>query len=84
MRFDASRGVWQMSYLDTARAAIVVREATTPQGAWSAPTPTVSVLDYPELYGGFIHPWSSGSDLYFNITTWSDYNVYLMHAELAE
>ncbi|MBF6264737.1 DUF4185 domain-containing protein [Nocardia farcinica] len=84
VRFDASRGVWQMSYLDTARAAIVVREATTPQGAWSAPTPTVLVLDYPELYGGFIHPWSSGRDLYFNITTWSDYNVYLMHAELAE
>ncbi|MFC3963414.1 DUF4185 domain-containing protein [Nocardia jiangsuensis] len=82
VRFDAERGVWQMSYLDTAKAAIVVREASSPQGVWSPSTPTVSVLDYPELYGGFIHPWSRGGDLYFTITTWSDYNVYLMHAEL--
>ncbi|WP_167478451.1 DUF4185 domain-containing protein [Nocardia arthritidis] len=82
VRFDASRNVWQMSYLDTQRTAIVVREADSPQGEWSDPTPTVHVSDYPELYGGFIHPWSSGSDLYFNISTWSDYNVYLMHATI--
>ncbi|NEW58561.1 DUF4185 domain-containing protein [Nocardia cyriacigeorgica] len=82
VRYDAEREVWQMSYLDTAKAAIVVREANSPQGVWSEGTPTVTVRDYPELYGGFIHPWSSGSDLYFNITTWSDYNVYLMHATL--
>ncbi|RJO76733.1 DUF4185 domain-containing protein [Nocardia panacis] len=80
VRFDAARKIWQMSYLDTVRTAIVVREAQTPQGLWSDPTPTVRVADYPELYGGFIHPWSTGSDLYFTISTWSDYNVYLMHA----
>ncbi|WP_067846906.1 DUF4185 domain-containing protein [Nocardia lijiangensis] len=84
VRYDVTRDVWQMSYLDTARAAIVVREANSPQGVWSAGTPTVTVLDYPELYGGFIHPWSTGSDLYFKISTWSDYNVYLMHATLEE
>lgn len=82
VRFDASRNVWQMSYLDTARTAIVVREADSPQGVWSDAAPTVRVIDYPELYGGFIHPWSAGSDLYFNISTWNDYNVYLMHATL--
>ncbi|OQS13524.1 carbohydrate-binding protein [Nocardia donostiensis] len=82
VRYDSGRGVWQMSYLDTAQAAIVVREADSPQGVWSPGTPMVSVLDYPELYGGFIHPWSSGADLYFNISTWNDYNVYLMHATL--
>lgn len=71
-----------MSYPDTAEAAIVLRESDIPQGVWSPGTPTVSVLDYPELYGGFIHPWSSGADPYFTISTWSDYNVYLMHAEL--
>jgi len=82
VRYDAARRVWQMSYLDTARAAIVVREADSPQGVWSGGTPTVRVADYPELYGGFIHPWSTGSDLYFTISTWSDYNVYLMHARI--
>ncbi|NKY27381.1 DUF4185 domain-containing protein [Nocardia gamkensis] len=84
VRYDAARDVWQMSYLDTTKAAIVVREADTPQGVWSESTPTVSALTYPELYGGFIHPWSSGSDLYFTISTWSDYNVYLMHSVVNE
>src|SRR5690606_10829670 len=82
VRYAADRGVWQMSYLDTARAAIVVRESATPQGAWSEPAPTVTVFDHIELYGGFIHPWSRGDELYFTISTWNDYNVYLMRAEL--
>ncbi|WP_373864567.1 DUF4185 domain-containing protein [Nocardia vaccinii] len=84
VRYDAARNVWQMSYLDTAKGAIVLREANSPQGVWSESTPTVSVMSYPELYGGFIHPWSTGSDLYFTISTWSDYNVYLMHAQLRD
>ena len=83
VRYDEERGLWQMSYLDTAKAAITLREATTPQGAWSEGAPTTTVLDYPYLYGGFIHPWSHGGDLYYKISTWSDYNVYLMHAEIA-
>ncbi|WP_028479476.1 DUF4185 domain-containing protein [Nocardia sp. CNY236] len=84
VRYDAARKTWQMSYLETSKAAIVVREARSPQGEWSESTPTVTVLDYPELYGGFIHPWSSGRDFYFTISTWSDYNVYLMRSTRAE
>lgn len=82
VRYDAARAVWQMSYLDTAKAAIVVRESDSPQGAWSASTPMVSALQFPELYGGFIHPWSTGDDLYFTLSTWNDYNVYLMHVSM--
>ncbi len=82
IRFDAERNVWQMSYLDTAKTAIVLRESNTPQGAWSDSAPLVSITKYPELYGGFIHPWSKSGDLYFNISTWSDYNVYLMRAKV--
>ncbi|QCQ92887.1 DUF4185 domain-containing protein [Rhodococcus sp. SGAir0479] len=84
VRYDESTGRWQMSYLDTAKTAIVLREANSPQGEWSDGAPTVSVLDYPELYGGFIHPWSRGNDLYFTISTWSDYNVFLMRARVNE
>ena len=83
VRYDDERGLWQMSYLDTSKAAITLREAKIPQGAWSEGAPTTTVVDYPYLYGGFIHPWSHGGDFYYNISTWSDYNVYLMHAELA-
>ncbi|WP_408639437.1 DUF4185 domain-containing protein [Nocardia yamanashiensis] len=82
VRYDADRKVWQMAYLDTAKASIVVRESDTPQGVWSPGAPMVSALQFPELYGGFIHPWSTGQDLYFTMSTWNDYNVYLMHAEM--
>lgn len=84
VRYDAGRKVWQLSYLDTAQAALVVREADSPQGVWSGGTPTVSVADHAELYGGFIHPWSSGRELYFTLSTWNDYNVYLMRATLGD
>ncbi len=82
VRYDESRGKWQMTYLDTAKMAITLRESSSPQGSWSNGARMVSVAEYPELYGGFMHPWSGGGDLYFNITTWSDYNVFQMHAKL--
>ncbi|MFC9996382.1 DUF4185 domain-containing protein [Nocardia sp. NPDC127526] len=82
VRYDETRDVWQMSYLDTAKAGLVIRESDSPQGIWSPSAVTVSALQFPELYGGFIHPWSTGNDLYFTMSTWSDYNVYLMHAKV--
>lgn len=82
VRYNDETGQWQMSYLDTAKFGIVLRESDSPQGLWSDAAKMVSVAEYPELYGGFIHPWSTDDDLYFTISTWSDYNVYLMHAEV--
>jgi hypothetical protein len=83
VRFDQASGQWQMVYLDSARAAIVMRTSATPQGAWTDGVPLVSTNDYPKSYGGFIHPWSTDKDLYFTISSWDSYNVYLMHAELS-
>ncbi|MFF0815139.1 DUF4185 domain-containing protein [Rhodococcus sp. NPDC003318] len=82
VRYDAARDVWQMTYLDTLRTGITLRESDTPQGLWSEPARLVGVESYPELYGGFIHPWSTPDELYFTLSTWSDYNVFLMRAEL--
>ncbi|TSE02226.1 DUF4185 domain-containing protein [Skermania sp. ID1734] len=62
--------------------SIVMRTAKTPTGPWSEPKTLVSSKDVPELYGAFIHPWSSGRDLYYLATTWSDYNVMLLHTQL--
>ncbi|MEU0542819.1 DUF4185 domain-containing protein [Nocardia sp. NPDC005978] len=82
VNYDADRKVWQMSYLDTAKAALVVRESDSPQGVWSPSAVTVTAAQFPELYGGFIHPWSTANDLYFTMSTWNDYNVYLMHVRV--
>ncbi|MTE11897.1 DUF4185 domain-containing protein [Nocardia aurantiaca] len=82
VRFDKSTGQWQMLYLDLDRHAIVLRTAAEPQGAWTDPVTLVDSNDYPTTYGGYIHPWSRGKNLYFTMSAWNSYNVYLMHATL--
>ena len=35
------------------------------------------------IYAPFLHPWSTGKELYYNLSLWSAYNVMLMHTVLA-
>lgn len=71
-----------MSYLEPIAGEIVLRESDSPQGAWSDAATLVRTADYPKAYGGFMHPWSHGADLYFTVSEWDSYNVYLMRARL--
>ncbi|MGN2635110.1 DUF4185 domain-containing protein [Nocardia takedensis] len=82
VRYDQVAGRWQMVYLDSLRGAIVLREATSPQGVWSEPVPLMATENYPKAYGGFIHPWSTPTDLYFTMSSWDTYNVFLMRTRL--
>jgi hypothetical protein len=76
---------WLMVYLDPDRYAIVLRDAPGPTGPWSAPKTLATGMQYPQLYGGFLHPWSSdGPDLYLTISRWEPYSVYLIRATLVE
>jgi len=61
---------------------IVLRTAKDPQGPWSAPQTVASSADYPGLYGGYFHPWSEGGEIYFAMSQWSPYNVYLMRMQI--
>jgi hypothetical protein len=60
--------------------SIVLQTAPAPTGPWSDPEIVVHVDDYPQLYGGFIHPWSLGDDpdLYFAMSDWNKYNTFLV------
>lgn len=82
VRYDQTLGRWQMMYFDEAREAIVVRSAPQPSGPWEAPITVATAGQYPTLYGGFLHPDSRGSDLYFTMSRYDRYNVSLMHATL--
>ncbi len=82
VRYDEILKSWEMMYLDEARGAIVVRLAPAPTGPWGAPMPVATSSEYPHLYGGFLHPDSTGSDIYFTMTQYDRYNVSLMHARL--
>jgi hypothetical protein len=63
---------------------VVMRTAANPQGPWSSAQTLVTSTQIPGgLYTPFIHPWSTGRDLYFNLSLWSAYSVMLMHTTLA-
>ena len=76
VRYDSFSAKWLMMYLQG--EDIILRVATGPAGAWSAPQIVASSSDHPGLYGGYFHPWSAGGTLYFAMSQWNPYNVYLM------
>lgn len=62
---------------------VVMRTADTPAGRWSWPTVLLPSTAVPGgTYAPYIHPWSSGRDLYFTLSLWSAYSVLLMHTTL--
>ena len=75
---------WIMMYLNENRACIEVREAEQPQGSWRASVPVVCGTDYPALYGAYMHPTyieQEGKTVYFLMSQWGPYNVFLMQVE---
>ncbi len=34
------------------------------------------------IYAPYLHPWSTGKELYYNLSLWSAYNVMLMKTVL--
>ncbi|MFD9946558.1 DUF4185 domain-containing protein [Nonomuraea sp. NPDC059023] len=80
VQFNAYTGKWLMTYLQG--SDVVLRSAAAPTGPWSAPALVASSADYPGLYGGFMHPWSQGPDLYLTLSEWTPYNVYLIRITL--
>jgi hypothetical protein len=82
VQWNAHLGRWLMMYLDEQRASVVLRSAASLTGPWGGEQVVVRGTDFPGLYGTFMHPWSSGPDLYFTMSQWDPYNVFLMHTKL--
>jgi Domain of unknown function (DUF4185) len=82
IRYDKTLGSWEMMYLDESAKAIVLRLAPNPHGPWSAPIQVANADEYPDLYGGFLHPDSDGLNLYYTMTQYKKYNVMMMHTTL--
>ncbi len=63
---------------------VVMRTAPAPQGPWSPEQLLVPSSQIPGgIYAPYLHPWSTGRELYYNLSLWSAYNVMLMHTVLA-
>ncbi|WBP95316.1 DUF4185 domain-containing protein [Mycolicibacterium neoaurum] len=67
---------------------IILRTSDRPEGGWSAPT-VVMGQQGGGIYAPMMHPWSpstlgTGTELYFNLSVWNDYNVWLVKTDLAK
>jgi hypothetical protein len=65
---------------------IVMRTSDRPEGGWSGPT-VLMTQQNGGIYAPMMHPWSpstqgTGSELYWNLSLWSEYNVMLMKTDL--
>lgn len=62
---------------------VVARTAPAPQGPWGPEHVLVSQGQIPGgIYAPYVHPWSTGKDVYFTLSLWNAYDVMLMHTTL--
>jgi hypothetical protein len=74
---------WLMMYLIDPNGQIVIRTADQLTGPWSPAQVVVDSTQYPQLYAPYITPlWNDGPDIYFNMSVFDHYQVYLMHTSL--
>lgn len=74
---------WIVLYFDQEKYAICYRSAARINGSGRRSGFWSPVPDYPQLYGSYIHPASAGSDdLYYTMSEWVPYNVFLMRTSI--
>lgn len=66
-------GTWAMCYLNGETLTVVSRTATGPDRLWSCEKTQVTFQQEQNLYGGFIHPWSTSgiNNLHILVSKWS-------------
>ncbi len=76
---------WIIAYFNSSSYNITMRLAEDITGPWSEPYVLATGSEYPQLYGSYFHPLSAhGDNLYFLMSMWLPYNVFLMKVELAD
>jgi hypothetical protein len=74
---------WLMTYLVDPTGQIVLRMSDSLTGPWSAPQVVVTSAQFPQPYAPYITPlWNDGPDIYFTMSVYDHYQVYLMHTSL--
>ncbi|GAA1988793.1 DUF4185 domain-containing protein [Amycolatopsis minnesotensis] len=82
--YNVHFGQWMAMHLDDPAGVVRLRTADRPEGPWSDGDVAASGAQFGQLYGGYLHPWSlDGDELYFLLSQWGPYNVFLIKAKLA-
>ena len=87
--YNHATGAWTMLYLNHDEFAIELREAPEPWGPWSEPIEVLSGWETPPgtfgLYGSYMNPLyvdNGGETIYFTMSLWDPYDVYIVKATL--
>jgi len=76
---------WMIAYFNADRYNITMRTAEEITGPWSEPYELAAGKEYAQLYGSYFHPLSvKGDHLYFLMSMWLPYNVFMMKVEIAD
>ncbi|MDR1864333.1 MAG: DUF4185 domain-containing protein [Bacteroidales bacterium] len=74
---------WIVTYFDSEKYALMYRDAAEITGVWTKEKTLATGVSYPQLYGSFMHPAKdSDARLYFLMSQWKPYNVFLMRADM--
>jgi hypothetical protein len=77
--WNERHGQWMMLYLNSRRDEVMLRFAPEITGPWGAPRTVVRGREHPGLYAPYIVPMQDiGNEVWFTMTKWPDYNVFLM------
>jgi hypothetical protein len=83
LMYNTKYHLWMVTYINMKTSDIELRTAPEISGPWSNERSLLTGKDHKGLYGGFMYPYKNDDDnLYFTISIWSMYNVFLMKATL--
>jgi len=85
VRWNSYYKRWLMMYLIDNEGLIVLRTAESLSGPWGEARVVVRSTDFPSLYAPFMYPtWNDGPEIYFNMSLFGPYNVYLMRTSIPD
>lgn len=83
--YNEALGAWTLMYQNGASGAFEIRQSDTPWGEWSEPTTVTHFSQAPGLYAPYMNPLyteNDGQTLYFTMSLWDPYDVYLAKVDL--
>ncbi len=83
VRWNSHYNTWIIMYLNEDRYSIVLRTADALTGPWSEESTVATGQEFPQLYAPYQFPkWNDGADIYFTMSMFGPYQVYLMRTSL--
>ncbi len=82
VRWSAYAHRWLMMYLDEGRSAVVLRTAPSLTGPWGPEEVVATAQRFPQLYAPYLVPVDTGPEVYFTMSQYGPYEVFLMKASL--